>query len=98
MNVFHKITLKSLAISRTRTIVTIIGIILSVSMITAVTTLISSLQNYLLDCTIYTKGDWHGAFYDIDRETTGKIKGDEKVHSAAFAENIGYANIGSSNE
>ena len=46
MNVFHKVTLKSLAINKTRTIVTIIGIILSVSMITAVTTLISSLQNY----------------------------------------------------
>lgn len=98
MNVFHKITLKALAINRTRTIVTIIGIILSVSMITAVTTLISSLQNFMLRNAIYAEGDWHGGFYDIDRKTVEKIRDDEKIRSVAVAENIGYADIGSSNE
>lgn len=98
MNVFHKVTLKSLAINKTRTIVTIIGIILSVSMITAVTTLISSLQNYMLRNAIYAEGDWHGGFYDADRKTVEEIRSNKKVHSIATAENIGYANIGSSNE
>ena len=38
MNVFHKFAIKSLKLNRTRTIVTIIGIILSTAMLTAVTT------------------------------------------------------------
>ncbi|NMB95349.1 MAG: FtsX-like permease family protein, partial [Clostridiaceae bacterium] len=98
MNIFRKVTLKSLAMNKTRTIVTIIGIILSAAMITAVTTLISSLQDYMLDNAIYIEGDWHGAFYDVDEETIEKLEHDNKVESAAVAENIGYAHIGSSNE
>lgn len=98
MNIFQKVTLKSLIMNRTRTIVTIIGIILSAAMITAVTTLISSLQDYMLDNAIYVDGDWHGAFFDIDRVTAEEFGNDGKIHSAAFADNIGYADIGSSNE
>ena len=98
MNIFNKVTLKSLAMNRTRTMVTIIDIILSAAMITAVTTLISSLQDYMLDNAIYQNGDWHGVFYDIDSETAEKLKYDKKIESAAFADNIGYADIGSSNE
>ena len=98
MNIFMKLTIKYLSMNKTRTIVTIIGVILSAAMITAVTTLISSLQYYLLQNVIYIEGDWHGAFYDIDTETLQKVKHDDKIESAAVAENIGYANIGSSNE
>lgn len=98
MNIFWKVTLKFLALNRTRTIVTIVGIILSASMITAVTTLISSLQDYMLENAIYENGDWHGAFYDIDDITAEKIKSDKGIKYAAFADNIGYAFIGSSNK
>jgi len=98
MNIFHKVTIKSLAMNKTRTIVTIIGIILSAAMITAVTTFLSSLQDYMLDNAIYVDGDWHGAFYNIDSNTAKGLKHDNKIESAAFAHNIGYADIGSSNE
>ena len=49
MNIFHKVTIQSLKQNKTRTTVTIIGIILSAAMICAVTTFISSIQNYILD-------------------------------------------------
>ena len=49
MNIFNKVTLQSLKKNRTRTIVTIIGIILSAAMICAVTTFASSIYNYALD-------------------------------------------------
>ena len=98
MNIFHKVTLKSLAINRTRTVVTIIGIILSVSMITAVTVFISSLQDYMLDNAIYVNGDWHGAFNGVNAGTAAEILNDSRVESAALAVGIGYAEIGSRNE
>ena len=66
MNIFHKVTIQSLKQNKTRTTVTIIGIILSAAMICAVTTFISSIQNYILDYAVYTNGDWHGAVYSAD--------------------------------
>lgn len=47
MNIFHKITLTNLKKNKTRTIVTIIGIILSTAMFTAVTSSISSLHAFM---------------------------------------------------
>ena len=64
MNVFSKVTLESLKKNRTRTVVTIIGIMLSAAMICASTTFVSSMQNFVLRCEIYSSGDWHGAVYD----------------------------------
>ena len=64
MNVFNKVTLASLKQNRTRTVVTIIGIMLSAAMICASTTFVASMQNFVLRYTIYKTGDWHGAVYD----------------------------------
>ena len=59
MNILNKVTLKILKLNKVRTIVTIIGIILSASMITGVTTLVSSLQKFLVEVAISQEGDWH---------------------------------------
>ena len=65
MNIFQKVTLRYLKENRTRTLVTIVGIVLSAAMFTAVTTSISSLRNYLVNSTIYTEGNWYGAAYGL---------------------------------
>ena len=59
MSIFNKVTLEILKKNKTRTIVTIIGIILSAAMFTAVTTTISTMQNYMVQNAIYNEGDWH---------------------------------------
>ena len=69
MNVFNKVTLQSLKKNKTRTIVTIIGIMLSAAMICAVTTFASSIKNYALQNAIYNKGDWHGNVSNTDVAT-----------------------------
>ena len=66
MNVFNKVTLASLKKNRTRTVVTIIGIMLSAAMICASTTFVASMQNFVLSYTIYKTGDWHGAVYALE--------------------------------
>ncbi len=99
MNVFSKITLASLKKNRTRTIVTIIGIILSSAMICAVTTFVSSFYNYLLDNAVYSKGDWHGSALNADAQTEQKLSEDKSVSSLVSAQQIGYAKAeGSINE
>ena len=91
MNIISKTTLQWLRKNRTRTIVTIIGVILSASMIMAVTSFISSLQNYLLQMAIDTNGDWHAIYYDVDASFAQKINKDDKIKNTALVQNVGYA-------
>lgn len=93
MNLFNKVTLQSLKKNKTRTIVTIIGIILSVAMICAVTTFASSIYNYDLDNAIYVDDDWHGSAEDVNFETYEMIKNEDKVSNYVFAQQLGYAEI-----
>ncbi len=98
MNVFNKVTLQSLKKNKTRTIVTIIGIMLSAAMICAVTTFASSVQNYLLERAIYTEGDWHGSAIEVDANTYTDIKTSGKVSETTYNHILGYAEIESLNE
>lgn len=91
MNIFHKVTLQSLKKNKTRTIVTIIGIMLSASMICAVTTFVSSFQNYMLENAVYENGDWHGAAQDAALKICENIQSSEEVEHSVYAEQIGYA-------
>ena len=91
MNVFNKVTLQSLKKNKTRTIVTIIGIILSAAMICAVTTFASSFMNYAKETTIYSDGNWHGYELNTDYETYTKIWGTGEVEEAVYLQQLGYA-------
>jgi putative ABC transport system permease protein len=93
MNIFNKVTQKTLQKNRTRTIVTIIGIILSASMITAVTTFISSLLGYAEKLTIYQTGDWYGQYVGASEEGVGVLKADKRVSEVFISEDIGYSPI-----
>ena len=91
MNVFHKVTLQSLKKNKTRTIVTIIGIILSASMICAVTTFASSFMNYAKQTAIYAEGNWHGHAQDTGFETYETICDSGKTDAAVYLQQLGYA-------
>ena len=90
-NVFHKVTLQSLKKNKTRTIVTIIGIILSAAMICAVTTFASSFMNYAKETSIYTDGNWHGYERDTDFQTYKDVWNTGKVEEAVYLQQLGYA-------
>ncbi|MCL1964517.1 MAG: ABC transporter permease [Firmicutes bacterium] len=94
MNIFNKVTLQGLKKNRTRTIVTIIGVILSVAMITAVTTFIASLQNNLIQGQIEHGGDWQVKFMDVDSAFAQKVTADDEVRVASIIQDIGYAELG----
>ncbi len=91
MNVFHKVTLQSLKRNPSRTIVTIIGIVLSTAMICAVTTFASSFINYALETAIYSDGNWHGSELDTDRQTYQTLKNDSAVEEMIYLQQLGYA-------
>ena len=73
-NVFTRLTAKTLKANRTRTMVTIIGILLATAMLTAVTTFISSLQHYMLENVIAENGDWHGEAMQIPEKKVEELE------------------------
>lgn len=106
MSIFQKVTLEILKKNKIRTIVTIIGIILSTAMFTAVTTTVSSVQNYLLQNAYYNYGDWHVSaleidetFFDFLKNPAAVIESEEeqayfekgKVESYVYSQQLGYA-------
>ncbi|WP_414150868.1 ABC transporter permease [Acetobacterium carbinolicum] len=93
MNIFNKITLQSMIKSRTRTIVTIIGVILSAAMITAVATFGVSLLSYLANGAAHKYGDWHVEFFDVSAAFAQERSHDAGVANTAAFKNIGYATL-----
>lgn len=91
MNIFTKVTLQSMNKSRTRTVVTIIGVVLSAAMITAVTTFGVSLLNYMTNGAIQKYGNWHVEFLDVPSSFVQERTHDEEVADTVAFENIGYA-------
>lgn len=91
MNVFHKIALQDLKQNKSRTFVTIIGVILSTALITAITTFAVSLQNYVINGAIKKYSDWHIAFTDVPSSFVQEQVRDKRVDRVVFYENIGYA-------
>lgn len=98
MNVFHKVTLESLKKNRVRTIVTIVGIILSAAMICAVTTFASSFYNYIGEYYKYVYGDWHGSAERVEWNTYTNLWGTGDIEEATYNQILGYADINSENE
>ncbi|WP_049040837.1 ABC transporter permease [Clostridium sporogenes] len=93
MNIFNKVTLQGMKKSRTRTMVTIIGVILSAAMITAVATFGVSLLNYLANGSAQKYGGWHVQFLNVDSSFVQKQTHDDRVANTAAFENIGYAKL-----
>lgn len=93
MNIFNKVTLQGMKKSRTRTIVAIIGVVLSAAMITAVATFAVSLQSYMINGSATKYGDWHIEIPDADSSFVLEQAEDSRVANAVALQNIGYATL-----
>ena len=98
MNIFKQFTKRSLKENKTRTLVTIIGIILSVAMFTATIEAFVTVQDYLINYAEMYNGKYHVGFYDVEYDDISIISEDERVEKYTFVQEVGYAEIGSSNE
>ena len=96
MNVFHKIALQGLRESRTRTLVTITGVVLSAALLTGVTTFGISLLDYMAKGAAEKYGGWHAAFFDVTNDFIKEQSQDADVLDAVTTENLGYAALSDS--
>lgn len=93
MNIFHKVTLQNMRKNRTRTLVTILGVILSAAMITAVASFAISLQQYMVKGAEQKYGDWQVAFLDTNAAFVKKQTQDKDVLKTTTYTNIGYGQL-----
>lgn len=98
MNLLNKLTIKNLKLNKKRTIVTIIGIMLSVALITAVASMYSSGIKSLINFETREKGNFHTVFYDVPFSDIEKFKENRTIENINVTKNIGYAKIDSKNE
>ena len=97
MNVLNKVTLQSLKKNKARTIVTIIGVMLSVSLICAATTFCYSMKNYTHNLIIHEFGNWHGSITTTEFQKYNDISSSNKVSKASYAQVLGYSKFDSKN-
>ena len=97
MKVLNEITLKSLKLNKKRTIVTIIGIILSVSLITAVFGMVACFRETLLKKAIKDNGYNH-IIASGNQDILDILKNNREIKKTMVVANLGYSYINSKNE
>lgn len=93
MNLLNSLTIKNLKLNKKRTFVTIIGIMLSVALVTAVATMYSSCIKSLINYETYQKGNFHVAFFDVPINEVETIKNNRGVDEVYLTNDIGYAKL-----
>ena len=91
MNLLNKLTIKNLKLNKKRTIVTIIGIILSVALITAVAALFFSANASLVTYEKREKGNYHYVFKNIEEKNLKYFKENRDVENYYITQEVGYA-------
>ncbi len=76
MNIFHRFAVRSLKANRSRTLITVIGIVLSAAMFTAVTTIVVSVRGYGIAYEEAVLGDWHVKVQGVNSEELSGLRAD----------------------
>ena len=93
MDILKKFTKKNLKLNKKRTIVTIIGIMLSTALICAVAGMVSSTQKTLANAMRADHGNYHMRFENVPAEELKFIEENVNVESYFLTKNVGYAKL-----
>ena len=96
MSILNRLTIKNLRLNKKRTIVTIIGIILSTALMVGIGLLFSSFQDLMIRDTIGYNGKYEANYSDVDLDKLNNIK--DKDFTYFYEKPIGFSKTQSSNE
>lgn len=91
MKVLNELSIKDLKLNRKRSIVIIIGIILSTALICGVAGLVSSFQQTLVETVKNSHGNYHAIFYDVPKEELKYIENNRNVENYYLSEDLGVS-------
>lgn len=91
MNIINKLTIRQLKLNKKRTLITIIGVIISVAMITAVATLGISYLDLMKRQVIANDGEWHVLYSNVNKKNINSLKDNSNTESMILSKEIGYS-------
>lgn len=98
MTIVQKLAVKQLLMNKKRTLITLVGVIISVSMITAVLTLGVSFMDLMQRQVISNEGEWHFWYGDINETQLEEIERDQNQATILISQEEGFAEFeGSTN-
>lgn len=98
MNIMKKLTLKDLFRNKTRTIMTILGIMLSAALMTVVAGVVTSVQATLVALVIHDDGNYDiKAYGDLTDDSVRKLEANRNVENVSYRRLVGYSPLKSSN-
>ncbi|WP_250675190.1 FtsX-like permease family protein [Paraclostridium ghonii] len=93
MNLYYSLTLRYLKQNKKRTIVTIIGIILSTSLICGIGNMVESFIDYQIREAIADMGDYHAMFHNVKKDDLNIITNSAGVSKSFVADSLGYSKL-----
>lgn len=91
MGILNKLTITHLKMNKRRTVVTIIGIVLSTALMVGIGLLLSTFRENAIDTVVANTGDYHVAFYNLNEEQYNTIKDNKSIKKTLLTEKIGYS-------
>lgn len=91
MKVLNELSVKDLKLNKKRSIVIIIGIILSTALICGVAGLITSFQNTFIDTAKDSQGNYHAIFYNVPKDELKYIEENRSIEDYYLSEELGYS-------
>ena len=90
MNILKEFTIKNLKLNKKRSIVTIIGIILSTALICTVAGMFYSFDKTMIDEIVASEGDYHVEFYDVKAEDLKYFENNNHVKKYYLEKQLGF--------
>ena len=97
MNLYTSLTLRYLKENKKRTIVTIIGIILSTALICGIGNIYNSLMDYQIRETVSNNGDFHATIYDVQKKDLSKVTKNAGISKYAYIEDLDFGKYNDEN-
>lgn len=91
MNIVHKLTLRHMALNKRRTLVTLMGVIISVAMITAVATTAASFLNWMQRITLEETGDWQARYELVYPDALDGLRAYSNARGVFLTQDVGVA-------
>ena len=98
MNILKNIAYKNLQLNKKRNIVTVIGIILSVALITALSSLVVSFKESIINLEKHINGDFHYSFDGVQSNDLSIFENNRSIENFYKVGTLGYAKINTENE
>ena len=91
MKILNKLTLNYLKMNRKRTLVTIIGIVLTGAMIAGITTLTASFQNFMVESERQVTGNYEARYNNIEYKNVEYIENNQNFKNVFLTSDLGGA-------